>query len=274
MENIKVFEEDKKIDIMPINDNFSFKNSIIEGGGSESSLKTISSQPKEIEISSISSLNAIGKSNNSLTISDEKNNKINNKNDQNLSFFNNNNNNNQSNNINHKEDLAISKLSIINNIDFGASKAELSVLVNELNKENENINFSNSLDHDISNNNSNEKIIHNILDDNNEKNIKNKIEEKKEENLDTIKELKIKVNKMINEGYIPFFMKAKGYTPYCFYGQPDTKFRTAIEQYIKKVNGFNEIKNIFYHNNKPIDLDCTIGELNLKPFSVISNEIQ
>ena len=54
-------------------------------------------------------------------------------------------------------------------------------------------------------------------------------------------------------------MKEKGYTPYFFYGKPNSKFRTVIEQYINKVNGFNEIKYIFYYNNKLIDLDCTIG---------------
>jgi hypothetical protein len=268
MENKIVCEDDKKIDMMPINNNSSFKTSIIEGGGSESSLKTISSQPKEITISSNSSINPVAKSNNSFNTSDEKINKINNKND-NSSFSNNNNN--QFNNMNNK-DLAVS--TIINNTDLCASKAELSALVKELNKGNENNNLSNALYQDISNNNSNEKITNNIMDDNDEKNIQNNHDEKKEENLDTNKELKKEVKQMINEGYIPFFMKAKGYTPYFFYGQPNSKFRTVIEQYIKKVNGFDKIKPTFYYNKKLIDLDCTIGELNLEPCSVISNEIQ
>jgi len=268
MENKIVCEDDKKIDMMPINNNSSFKTSIIEGGGSESSLKTISSQPKEMECSSNSSLNPVGKSNNSFNNSDEKFNKINNKNEHNSSFSNNNN------QFNNMKDLAVSKLSIINNTDLSASKAELSVLVNELNKRNENNNLSNVLDHDIPNNNSNEKITNNIMDYNDEKNIQNNNDEKKEENLDTNKELKQEVKQMINEGYIPFFMKAKGYTFVFFYGQSNSKFRTVIEQYIKKVNGFDKIKPTFYYNNKLIDLDCTIGELNLEPCSVISNEIQ
>ena len=158
MEKKIIFENDKNIDIMPINNNFSCKNSKIEGSGSESSLKEISSQPKDIEISSISSLNAVGKSNNSSNFSDEKI-KI----EHNFSFLNNNTN--VFNNINQREDMIGLKLSSINNIDLGTSKVEISDLINELNRGNENNNMNNILDLDISNYDSNENIRSNIMDD-------------------------------------------------------------------------------------------------------------
>lgn len=269
-----IFEnEDKKVDIMPKNNNSSFKNSIIEGNGSESSLKTINSQSKEIDNSSISSLNAVGKSSNSLNISNENNNKINNKNEHSSSF--NNSNKVQINNINNKEDLIDSKISLINSRDLSGSKGEISALIDMIGNGKEDNNLNKFLDTNISNNNLSENNSNNFKNINNEK--LNQINNKKKELLSSNitnnnMEFKNEVKEMINKGYIPFFIKAKDFNPVFYYGKPHSKLRTVIEQYIKKVNGSNEIQNLFYYKNKLIDLDSTLGELKLKPLSLISDE--
>ena len=263
--NNMIFEkEDQKVEIMPKEKNSSFKNSIIEGNGSESSLKSIKSE-KEMEISSKSSLNPVGISNNSIS---NENNKINNKNEQNSS----------SNNINHiedKEDLTGS-LSKIENLS--GSSNEISDILKIIGNEKEDTNFSHILDSVISSNNSNENNSNNNMNDNDGK----KNNEKEEllnskianNNINNNMEFKKEVKEMIKKGYIPFFMKAKGFNHVFYYGKPHYKFRTVIEQFIKKVNGFNKIKNEFYYKNKLIDLDSTLGELKIKPLSIISDEIK
>ena len=184
MENKIVYEnDDKKVEIMPKNNTSSFKNSIIEGSGSESSLKTIGSQPKDIDISSISSLNPIGKSNNSFNISNESKNII--KNEQSSSF---NSINEQSNNINHKDDLKISE---INKSEIACSKAEISSLVNMLNNGKEDNNMNNVLDSVISSSFKNENMLKTIFSDNENKNLSdiNKEEKKQEKSGDNQKSI-------------------------------------------------------------------------------------
>ena len=276
--------EDKNEEILPIdNKKSTFKNSSIEGSGSESLLNSIHSQPQEINHSSLSSLNAIGKSNNSINNSNDINGKLNLTNDQNSSF--NISVNPQNNNNNNHFDLIDSKLSNINNLDLGDSKEGISSINNLLNNDNNNINKTNFLDYSIISNN-------NIIDNNKSKiNKSDSNEEKKEGSLnnksksniskgkeDSDKSLndifKIEVKEKMKQGFIPFFMKAKGYNAVFYYGKPNSKLGIVIEHYIKKIDGSNEIKPSFYYNNKLIDFDSTIGQIKIKPLTVISNEIK
>lgn len=268
MENKIVYENDeKKLEVMPKNNTSSFKNSIIEGSGSESSLKTIGSQPKDINISSISSLNPVAKSNNSFNISNESKNII--KNEQSSSF---NSINEQYNNINHKDELKISE---INREEITGSKAEISSLVNMLNNGKEDNKINNVLDSVISSSFNNENMLKTIFSDNDNKNLPDiNNEEKKQKKSDDNKEYINQIKQKIKEGYIPFFIQAKGYNPKFYYGDSNSKFRTVIENYNQNVNGSFTINNLFYYNNKLIDLDSTIGELNIKPLSLISDEIK
>ena len=58
------------------------------------------------------------------------------------------------------------------------------------------------------------------------------------------------VEEKIKEGYIPFYLRAKGYKPYFYYGSQKSKFKKTVEHYIKKMKCPEEIKNTFYYNNK------------------------
>ena len=82
------------------------------------------------------------------------------------------------------------------------------------------------------------------------------------------------VEEKINKGYIPFYLRAKGYKPYFYYGSQNSKFKKTVEHYIKKMNCPEKIKNTFYYNNKLIDINTIIKDLNIKPLSIISNEIK
>ena len=82
------------------------------------------------------------------------------------------------------------------------------------------------------------------------------------------------VEEKIKEGYIPFYLRAKGYKPYFYYGSQKSKFKKTVEHYIKKMKCPEEIKNTFYYNNKLIDINEIIKDLNIKPLSIISNEIK
>ena len=285
METEIVYEnDDKKSEVLPIDNNKSlFKNSSIEGSGSESPLNSIQSQLQEINHSSLSSVNAIGKSNNSINISNDNNNKINLTNDQSSSL--NITTNGLSNNKNISESIDL-KLSKINNLSLDNSKDELSSLGNLLNSNNDNIKKSNLLDYSIISNNN---IVDNNINKNNINNTNNKFNEGKKLKTSNDKVLsdsskdsdksstnmfKKEVKEKMKEGLIPFFVKAKGYNAVFYYGEPNSKLGTVIEHYIKKINGSNEIKNNFYYNKKLIDLDSTIQQIKIKPLSLISNEIK
>ena len=100
-------------------------------------------------------------------------------------------------------------------------------------------------------------------------------EDSKDNNCNTDNEQFMKiVEEKIKEGYIPFYLKAKGYKPYFYFGSQNSKFKKSVEHYIKTMNCPEEIKNTFYYNNKLIDINATIKDLNIKPLSVISNEIE
>lgn len=303
MESKIVYEnDDTNEEIMPIDNKKSiFKNSSIEGSGSESLLNSIHSQPQEINHSSLSSLNAIGKSNNSNNNSNNKsNNNSNNKSNNNSDNNSNNNSNNVNNKLNLTNDQSLSfnisvnsqnnnnsnhsefidsKLSNINNLDFGDSKDGISSINNLINGNKTNIvdysiisnnNIINSKG-SINKNESNEGKKEEKLKDKNKSN-SSKGKEYSDRRLNDI--FKIEVREKMKQGFIPFFIKAKGYNPVFYYGEPNSKLRTVIEHYIKKINGSNEIKNNFYYNKKLIDLDSTIQQIKIKPLSLISNEIK
>ena len=94
-------------------------------------------------------------------------------------------------------------------------------------------------------------------------------------NSDTREEQFMKVVKeKIKEGFIPFFLKAKGYKPCFYFGDRNSQFKKNVENYIKKMQCPEEIKNTFYYNNKLIDINTILKDLNIKPLSIISNEIE
>ena len=94
-------------------------------------------------------------------------------------------------------------------------------------------------------------------------------------NSDTRKEQFMKdVKEKIKEGFIPFFLKAKGYKPGFYFGDRNSQFKMSVENYIKEMQCPEEIKNTFYYNNKLIDINTIIKDLNIKPLSVISNELE
>lgn len=284
METEIVYEnDDKKLEVLPVDNNKSlFKNSSIEGNGSESPLNSIQSQLPEINHSSLSSVNAIGKSNNSINISND-NIKINLINDQSSSL-----NISANGNFNNKNmsELVDLKLSNINNYSLGDSKDELASFGNLLKSNNDNIKESNFLDYSIISNNNivdnnSNKNKNNINNTNNKFNEEKKLEtsnnkvlsdSSKDNDKSSIDMFKIEVKEKMKEGFIPFFVKVKGYNPVFYYGEPNSKLGTVIEHYIKKINCSNEIKNNFYYNKKLINLDSTIEQIKLKPLSLISNE--
>jgi hypothetical protein len=244
------------------------QNSMIEGNGSEFSLKSIKSQQQDIIHSSFSSLNAIGKSN-SINNSNDNNN-LNIINDQKSSL----NNNNQTGIINSK---------ISNNSDLYDSKDTIVYIFDKDNNINNNqsINLEYSI---ISNNNiiDKKKVINSNkinyetklekIDNKNHINHSNKERIAKNKSINAM--IAHDVSKKIKKGFIPFFVKAKGYKVVFFYGEPNSKLKKIIEHYIKIVNGSNEIKNSFYYNKKLIDLESTVGEIKIKPLETITNEIE
>ena len=68
----------------------------------------------------------------------------------------------------------------------------------------------------------------------------------------------------MKQGFIPFFMKAKGYNAVFYYGKPNSKLGIVIEHYIKTFNVDEEMKFNFYYNDIQIkNLDKTLSELGL-----------
>ncbi len=265
MESIIVYEKsDKDIETLPIdNKNQILKNSIIMGTGSESSLNSIHSQQQEIVHSSTSSINPIGKSINSINNSNDIN-AINVFNTPNSSF----------NNIVNQSDLTNLKTSNNSNISdsmdiiFDASNN----IKNSI-KEYSIISNNNIIDKQyiINSNKNNYETKLEKIDNNKKINHSNKEKHSKNESENDL--IKSNVKKKMKKGYIPFFVKAKGYNVVFYYGEPNSKLDNIIEHYIKKVNGTNEIKNSFYYNKKPIDLESTIGQIKIERFGIITNEI-
>ena len=266
MEPKIVYEKpDKDIETLPTdNKNQTLKNSLIEGTGSESSLNSIHSQQQEIVHSSTSSVNPIGRSINSINNSNDIN-ALNMLNTPNSSF---------NNNVN-QSDLANLKISNISNISdskdniFDASNninnsinLEYSIISNNNIIDKKNIINSNKINYEtkLEKIENNKKITHS-----------NKEKHSKKESEDAL--LISDVKKKIKKGYIPFFVKAKGYKVVFYYGEPNSKLDNIIEHYIKKVIGTNEIKNSFYYNKKPINLESTIGQIKIEAFGLITNEI-
>ena len=220
MENKTAYEKkEKKYDSLNNESNNTFKPSPIDGSGSESLLKSISSQPNDITHSTPSSINPIGQLNNSS------------------------NNSNNINNSNIEKSQSGSKEQI-NKKKPSDSKEE--ILTNDL--------FNNNLDKmEIDNNNNNGYLY-------------------EKEFMKLPEEIKEEIKEKIKEGYIVFFLRAKGYKPYYFYGSPNVKFNKIVDHYIKRFNCPETIKNTFYYNNKLIDLNTRLKDLNIKPLSIISNE--
>lgn len=234
--NVVVFED--KIERMPVNKNSSFKNSIIDGSGSEPSLKSINSQPKEILESSNSSLNPVGQSNSFHNSMENNNIKGNEK----SALFNNTI---KMPKINKFEDSV--ELKIYKN-ELGGSIDESSLhFINE----NKKANISDPTISQKNTNNGNMQI----------------------EDMQNLKDkTQLDINQKMREGLIPFFVKVKGYKTILIYGKPTIKLRQAIEHYIKKRNSPIEIKNTFFYKNELIDFNNKIGEIGIEPLSVISDD--
>lgn len=256
------------------------KNNPINGSGSESLLNSLHSDKKEIEHSTKSSIDPLP------ILEDISMNDSNGNPNQNNNINNNSANSGKQNinNINFP-DLIESNLSGIQNISIFGSKNEIKSIVENLKEHNNNIDDSekkidNSLDSDISLNNSNENK--NEKNNNNYSSINNNSQDKKdkinesngsEKRKRISHEKKLEIKKKIKEGYIPFFIDIKDYNPFFYYGKPNCQIKIPIEYYFKKNIIPNTRKFSFYYDNKIIDINKTIGELGIGKFGVIKGEI-
>ena len=258
MENKIVFQKEDNNNIMQKEDISLLKNNSIEGNGSESQLESINSTKKEITHSTISSVNPICASDNSINNSNDSNKMP--INDQNSSF--NKEKKAQINNGKHEE-LIGSKLSSIQNLELSYSKNEISALFNSLNKNSKDSEkkIDNVLDSIISHNNDKNENINdnddknkNINNDNNEDSIKKDLininKENKNEDLAFREELKIEVMKKIKEGYFPFFIKIEGYKAFFYYALPNSQIKAITEDYIHEMKIPSENKYSFYNEDK------------------------
>ena len=267
-ENCNILLEEKKDEL---------KNNPINGSGSESALNSINSNLKEIEHSESKSFDPIPQSNNSFNISNE--NKSSNNNEENKSL---NVSDNPKNNANDGE-LIDSDISEIKYKSIYASTNEINNIINILKdgniKDNEK-EIDNLLDSNISqDSNENQNVKnHNRNDSSIKNNSQNKyhktnngINSEKRNRLNKTNNLDVK--EKINEGFIPFFIQIKGHKALFYYAKPDSQIIIPIEHYIKKKNIPNTKNCSFYYDNILIDINKTVGELEIKKFGLIKGEI-
>ena len=78
------------------------------------------------------------------------------------------------------------------------------------------------------------------------------------------------INKKINEGIIPFFIKLDGHSPLFFYAKNDIEFIVVIKESQDKLK--IDDNYVFILNNKVIEYDNynkKIGELGIEPLNII-----
>ena len=78
------------------------------------------------------------------------------------------------------------------------------------------------------------------------------------------------INKKINEGIIPFFIKLDGHNPLFFYAKNDIEFIVVIKESQDKLK--IDDNYVFILNNKVIEYDNynkKIGELGIEPLNII-----
>ena len=78
------------------------------------------------------------------------------------------------------------------------------------------------------------------------------------------------INKKINEGIIPFFIKLDGHSPLFFYAKNDIEFIVIIKESQDKLK--IDDNYVFILNNKVIEYDNynkKIGELGIEPLNII-----
>lgn len=259
MDNKFVYQKEENSNILMGENKSSFQNNIIEGSGSESQLDSINSQKKEITHSSLSSYNPIALSNDSLNNGNE--NKIKKSNDKSSLF-----NSNEKNNNKNSKEFNLSKISEIIKNEQGSFKTEDMSLIMKIDSNNSNSEdmkiesfdtMMNENEDDV--NNTINLISQNLNQDNNDK-----------EN----EQLKKYVKKMIKKGFIPFFIQIEGFNPSFSYGKKETKVKNVIEEYFKKINISQDNNYLFYYNDKLINIESALRDLNLKYCGLIKGKLQ
>ena len=242
-----------------------FKEKSIEGSGSNlKTLKSIDSQPKELEHSSQSSLHPLALSNNSMSNSNE-NKIINSKeNDKSNSFHSND-------KVNYPkfEDLKID----IKKFEKKLNETDAFILTYVM-EDNDDSKIYTDIKKDIleaksdkANNNNFGNISNLIKVTYDKKNINKKDNNNNIEN-DDIEKIKKGVLIKIKEGYFPFFIRAKEFSPIFYYGKPKSPIKLYIEHYLK-VNNMPKDKYLFFYNGIIINLDNNLKDLNMKILGVI-----
>lgn len=267
-------EENYYNNILPENQN-ELKNDPINGSGSESQLESIISDKKEIDHSTKSSIEPIPTFNNSMTNSNENTNQTN------INI------NGPNNSVNpyviNEKTLIGDDISGIKNISIGSNN-EINDIIYMLKEEHISKDYgkknNNLSDSNISQNNN--EIQNEQNHNNNDTNINNNSQNKNHKNNESNnskkknilnKENKLEIKNKIKEGYIPFFIRVKGYNHVFFYGKPDIQIKIPITHYMKKV-GIPRAKNCsFKYDNNVIDINKTIGESGIVKFCVIEGEI-
>ena len=87
-------------------------------------------------------------------------------------------------------------------------------------------------------------------------------------------QLKKYVKKMIKKGFIPFFIQIEGFNPSFSYGKKETKVKNVIEEYFKKINISQDNNYLFYYNDKLINIESALRDLNLKYCGLIKGKLQ
>ena len=257
MDNKFVYQKEENSNILMGENKSSFQNNIIEGSGSESQLDSINSQKKEITHSSLSSYNPIALSNDSLNNGNE--NKIKKSNDKSSLF-----NSNEKNNNKNSKEFNLSKISEIKKNEQGFSKTEDMSLIMKIDSNNSNSedmkieSFDTMMNENEDDVNNTINLISQNLNDENEKN-----EQQKE-----------RAKTMIKKGFIPFFIQIEGFKPSFSCGKKESKVKNAIEEYFKKINISQDNNYLFYYNDKLINIESSLRDLNLKYCGLIKGKLQ
>ena len=85
-------------------------------------------------------------------------------------------------------------------------------------------------------------------------------------------DFKIEISKKINEGYFPLFIRIDKLKPIFFFVKNESTLKPAFYEYLKRFKRGNDIdKYTLYNEDKVIDLNIAVKNLNIKQLGVISN---
>ena len=85
-------------------------------------------------------------------------------------------------------------------------------------------------------------------------------------------DFKIEISKKINEGYFPLFIRIDRLKPIFFFVKNESTLKPAFYEYLKRFKMENDIeKYTLYNEDKVIDLNIPVKNLNIKQLGVISN---